>query len=440
MKITGQRLLMLLTGTIFFVQAKSQLVFNSLDALLRYTATKSISLQSGHIRLQKAQKAKLAAMVNIPAITGGLSGTYTNNTKLPVNLFPGEAFGGQAGTYKEVQTGVQYVTNLNESIDVKLLNLQGWANLKLAKLNIAAAAADITVTLKSLQESIATVYFTIVNLQEQLAATKQNLAAADTLLQITQQRYLEGLVKQQDVNDAQVNQLSIQESIRQIVLLIRQQYINLKLYGDIPETEDIVIGQKVQTQLIVQQPSVQLNHLQVNSSMLKEKAAFANYRQLKYALYPTVSFFQAYTTQQYNTRGKLFDSRVNWIPSSYVGIKVHIPIPGAQAFAQASGARYDYMLAQKETEQQKVKAGLEQQQLLVDYEQSVSQAQSNKAIYALRIDTYQKNQSLYREGLIGLDQALASFNALVTGGYNLISANVNVLLAKAKIDIHNTIQ
>jgi outer membrane protein TolC len=428
----------LLCSLLSIAQTKAQVVFTNVDSLLTYATARSINLQTGNIKLQQAQQAKLAAALNIPEITGGASFSYTNNTRLPVNLFPAETFGGQPGTFREIQTGVQYVTFLNENIDVKLVNLKGWENFRLAKLNIAATSSDNQLTLKNLHTNIATTYFNIVSLQQQHLATLQNIAAADTLLQVVQQKYRQGLVKQQDVNDAQVSQLNSMSTAQQIQYAIAQQYLALKILCDIPTSDSISINQPIAT--LAQPPAITTSGLAVQNGLLKEKVAWSNYKQYKYGLYPTLSFFQSATTQQYNTRAKWFDGSVRWIPSSYVGLRLNIPLPSANALAQVSKAKYDYQLAQKNTEQQKIKAGLEAQQLLVDFNKAVAQVAYSQQIYQLQADTYQKNRNLYQAGLIGLDQTIAGFNAMANGHYNLIAAQVSVLLAKAKIDINNKIQ
>jgi outer membrane protein TolC len=428
-------LLFLCTGAVH-----AQKIFPNLDSLLQYATVKNIPLQSGDIRLQQAKKARLAAVLSIPDVTGNISFSYTNNTRLPVNLFPAETFGGQAGTFREVQTGIQYVSNLNENIDIKLLNLRGWENLKLSKLNIETTASDNRLTLKSLQEQIAGIYFNILNLQQQVFNSRQNLLIADTLRSITQNKYEYGLLKQQDVNDATVNYLNAEEAVRQGGFLITQQYLALKILCDIPESDSILITQQLSKETAIADLKVDVNALSFQNSLLKEKTAWSNYKQYKYALYPTLSFFQAYTTQQFNTRGKLFDNRVNWIPSSYVGLRLNIPIPGANSITQASKAKYDYMLAQKASEQAAIKAGLELKQLSADYYKAASQAKANEAIYKLRTDTYEKNLRLYKEGLLSPDLILNSYTAMVNSHYNLVAAQINCLLAKAKIDINNSIK
>jgi outer membrane protein TolC len=433
--------------TVFFLitflvggPAQSQHIFSSLDSLLNYATVKNISLQSYDIKVQKAKMAKLAAILNIPEVSGNVSVAYTNNTRLPVNLFPAETFGGQPGTYREVQTGVQYVTNFNENIDIKLFNLKGWENLKLSRLNIEATVSDKQLSIKALYDNIAATYFNIVNLQEQLLSAKQNVLAADTLLKISQQKYQQGIIKQQDVNDAEVGYINSKESASQFIFLIEQQYLALKILSDIPDADSIVISQKIYEVNDVMIPAAETSTLSVKNSLLKEKVAWSNYKQYKYSMYPTLSFFQSYTNQQYNTRGKLFDKNVNWIPSNYIGLKLSIPLPNASTIAQASNAKYEYLLAQKTTEQQKIKSGLEAKQLSVEYSKALSQSRSNAVVYRLRTDTYQKNLDLYEEGLISLDQTLTSFNEMVNSNYNLISSRINVLLAGAKIDINNKIK
>jgi outer membrane protein TolC len=414
--------------------------FSSVDSLLNYAVSKSITLQSGDIKLQQAQKAKLAAILGVPDVTGGGYFSYTNNTKLPVNLFPAEIFGGQAGTFREVQTGVQYNTNFNQNLDIKLLNLKGWENVKLAKLNIAAATADNKLTLKTLLENIAATYFNIVSLQQQLVVTKQNLQAADSLLAITSNKYQEGLAKQQDVNDAKVNVINTGESIQQLQFLITQQYLALKILCDVNEQEEIHITEVPANDTPATTLTVDTNFLAYQNSVTKQQVALSSYKQQKYSLYPHLSFFQSYTTQQFNTSSKFFNNNVNWIPSSYIGLKLSVPIPGANAIAQTYKAKYDYLLAKQSSEQEKIKTGVQTKQLSVAYDKAFSQLAANRQVYVLRKDTYEKNLNLYREGLQSFEFTLTSFNSMVNAWYNVIAAKALLMLAKTNIDINNRVK
>lgn len=418
----------------------AQKAFTNLNELLQYAETKSISIQSGAIRISQAQKARLAAVATIADPAFNTSSSFTNNTRLPVNLFPAEVFGGQPGTFREVQAGIQYVTNLNQYADIKLLNLGAWENLQLAKINIAATESDNKVTLKSLFDNIASAYYNIVSLQEQLASTYLNLASAETLLKIAENKYKQGLVKQQDVNDAKASFLSTQENTRQLDYLVRQNKLSLKILCDIPEEELIEIRQTVTDDTIWGSPDIELNNLNVNNSLLKEQYAYSNYKQYKKGQLPILSFVASNTFQQNNTQFKVVDNNTKWITSNYLGLKLSFNLPSAKAVSQIYNARYEHQLAQKNTERSRIKSALEYQQLGTDLGKAVSQAGTNKKIYELRKDSYTKNQQLYGEGLIGIDQVINSYNAMVNANYNLISSQISIQLAKSKIDINNKIK
>jgi outer membrane protein TolC len=419
--------------------AKAQKIFTNFDSLMRYALDKSVLLKTGAIKISQAKKARLAAIYGIADPTGNLSLSYTNNTRLPVNLFPAEIFGGPPGSFKEVRTGVQYVSYGNLYADVKLLNLQGWENFKLSKINILLSESENTMSLKTLYENIAVVYFNIVVLQEQIKATTENLKAADTLYKITVNKYNAGIAKQQDVNDAKANKINIEENINQIWFETTQQYLALKLLADIPEDENFSINHPIVKENIPIAVSVKPSLIGLSNAIVKERYAKSNYKQSSYSLLPTVSIFASQTTQQFNTRAKLFDNSVNWIPSTYVGVRLLVPIPSASAISQKAKAKNDYLLAQYNTVQVKIKTVLDAKALEVTYKKAISQATVNKEIFLLRKDSYEKNFLNYNEGLTGIDKIIDSFNAMVNSNYNLISSLVNILLAEAKININNKI-
>lgn len=418
----------------------AQKTFSNLDELLDFAKQKNISIQQGEIKMTQAKKAKLVAIANVidPAIN--TTSSFTDNTKLPVNLFPAETFGGQPGTFREIRSGVQYVTNLNQNADIKLLNFGGWENLKLAKINIESTESDNKITLKNLYNNIASSYYNILSLKEQIKSTQENISTSETLWKIAQNKFEQGWVKQQDVNDAKASFLNTQENSRQLEFLTQQNELSLKILCDIPENDSIVINQTISNDSSYQVPSIQFNDLLVSSSYLKEKYALSNYKQYKKNQLPTLSFVASNTFQQNNTKFRVIDNDVNWINSNYLGLKLIYNLPSARSVSQIYNAKFEYQLAQKNTEHYKIKAELDYKQLETDYEKALSQAKTNYEIYLLRKDTYEKNQKLYQEGLMGIDQTINSYNAMVNASYSKISSQINVALAQSKIDINNKIK
>jgi len=139
----------------FSKSIKAQIVFDNLDSLISYTAAKSTTLRSGEIKITQAKKAKIAAIVGVMDPTINASYSYIDNLKLPTSLFPSEALGGEPGTFQEVQTGVQYNSNFNNYNELKLINVPGWTNLKLAKLNINLSSTENKISTKEMHENYA---------------------------------------------------------------------------------------------------------------------------------------------------------------------------------------------------------------------------------------------------------------------------------------------
>jgi outer membrane protein len=414
---------------------KAQQKFESLEALLAYADNKSISLKANEIQLLQAKKTLLASKLAILDPMANVSASFTDNTRLPVNILPAEILGGRPGEFREVQFGVQYNTNSTQNIDIKLLNLEGWKNFKLAEINIQISENDNKLNRKNLHDNIASAYFNIVQLNTQLESTKQNLSVADSLLALAQRKHKQGIVKQQDVNDSKVNSLTISQNIQQIEFLVRQNYITLKILSDIPESETIEISEKISPISESQRPVVELNNLSIESSRLRELSAFTNIEKTKKAFAPTVSLVFNNAFNQYNNDFSILGGK--WITSNYVGLRLNLPLPNANTLSNKFKAQFDYQLAQKNSEQARIKADLTTKQLETDWEKAVSQIKNYAEIVAIQKETYSKNRNLYNEGLLSIDRVLNSFNAMINANYSLNSSKVSILLAQAKIDINN---
>jgi outer membrane protein TolC len=414
----------------------AQKTFSNLEEVLYFVRTNSITVKTNDIKLIQAKKAKLAALIGVTDPTGSVSANLYNNLNLPVSLFPAEILGGAPGTFQEVQTGVRYNTSVNGVIDIKLLNVQGLLNLRLAKTNLETTETDNQVALSNLYGTIAAAYFNIVQLQAQLKATEQNALAADTLLRIAEEKYSQGLVRIQDVNESKINLLNTRETVRQIRYLIEQGYLSFKILCDIPETERVVIPVSALTVPATMHQVVELNKLQIESSALKQQYAWADYKRNNSILFPTLSLVLSESYNQYNQDFTIAGG--SWIHSNYIGLKLNIPLPSASTLSNRFKARYEYELASRAAEQTQIKTEIEQQQMRVDFEKSLSQYANDKEILTLRKDTYLKNKNLYTAGLLGMEQTLTSFTNMMNSEYTMLTSMVNVDVVVAKIYINNT--
>lgn len=112
----------------------------------------------------------------------------------------------------------------------------------------------------------------------------------------------------------------------------------------------------------------------------------------------------------------------------------------ANSITSINEAKYNHLLAQKNTEHARIKAELDHRQLRTEYSKSWSQFVNDKEIYSLKKESYFKNRNLFAQGVLATDLTLNSFNAMVNSHYSLITSAINLLLTDAKIEINNTIK
>ena len=424
-------------STVFGQSTESSiLTFTSLEEIIDYAIDKNVDLENNQIRIDQAKKDRLSALLGTIDVTGNLlSAQITNNTNLGVNLFPGEIFGGDPGTFREVEMGVQHNTNLTNFLDIKLYNPNGYNNLKLADINIEMADINNQVTIHNYQESLVASYFNIINLQKQIENTRQSLATSDSLLTIVKNKYDEGLIKQQDVNDTEVNHLKLQESENQLEYLLEQYYLSLKILMDLDEETQIRIDEDKKEEAPMVMSSIMLNELSIQQSMLQEKYAMQNLKSSKQAFLPTVSLQLSNSWNLYNTEFTPFSG--NWINSNYIGLRLNVPVPNSRQLSNRINAEYELEIAANNTIKERNKAALEVESLRSEYAQALSQIETNKKVLALQRDTYAKNQNLYAEGIVSLDITIQSLNAVLAAEYDLTNSEVNQALIQEKININN---
>lgn len=419
------------------VTAQTKIITN-FEEFMQVAKTNSFTLKSGDIQLSQAKKEKLVSLLGIIDPTGNATLTQLNNTRLPINLIPAEILGGQPGTFQEVKFGLQYNTNFTTTIDLKLINPEGWENFKQSKLKIGQIESNNKITLKEIYDNCVVIYYRIVTLQAQLESTIKNLEGAQRLHQITWNKHQAGIVNKQEINESEISKNSIEEQVKQLQYQIKQQYLALKLLCDIPEETEIEIKNEIKES----HAGIAINNnlIKINQAIWNEKLSLSQLKKIKYSFLPTISAYTSSTQQQFNTKARFFDNKVSWIPSSYVGLRLNIPLPSASAMSQFFKAKYDYQKAKNNTEQINIQVKLTTNQLKVDYEKSVSQRNANRQIYLLRKDTYEKNLQNYEAGILGLDQTIRSFHDMINSEYNLISSEIMVLTHITKIHINNTIQ
>jgi len=419
--------------------AQTELRFSSLDSLLNYAEQNSITIKTTEQQALLAKWQKVSAQAGLVNFRMPINFNLTNNIELPVSFMPGEAFGGAPGTFKEVTMGQQYIGNLNIAPQIDIINPAAWAKLQSASKNSELTTVNNLLAKKLLFESISAAYHNTVSLQEQIELTKKSLLIADTLLINMENKYSEGIVRQQDLNDAKINKLTLTDKLKQLGASLQQQYLSLKILCDIPENITILIYEPVDYNQNIAVGLEVSNQLVYKSSLLKYDIAKADLKANHLMQLPTMSFVY-YDAWHQNSNNTFFDKDAQWINSQYIGLKMSLSFPDVNRFTQNKISKVNSTIALQNAEHTKLQNDNNNLQLVLDYEKAFSQFTTAKQIYELKEQNYHLAMNQFTMDILSSDRLLIAFNDMITSRLNNSSALANLLYLKSKIDINNTVK
>lgn len=424
-----------------WLSAQTDLHFTKLDSVYAYADKHSSVSKNNEQQTIYAKYQKIAALANVVNLRNPVSYTPTNNTTLPVSFIPLGALHPGATGFDKVTLGQQYVNTFNVAPQIDIINPGNWAQIKPANINQDITAVNNLLNKKSLYESIAACYYNICTYKEQIEITKKNLASTDTLLQIVNNKFSQGLVTQQDVNNATVSKLTLQDKLNQINISLGQQYNSLKILCDIPMKTSLVIEDELNYNQPFTPDMDAGSQLQAKVNILQMEYAKANLTANRLANLPVISVLYSYSYYQ-NSVSQFFDTRANnpWLTSAYLGAKVTFNIPDVTHILSSRNAKINYHIAEVNMNHNKLQNDISNDQLHLDYEKAYSQLNMNKQIFQLKEDNYKIAFNQYNQSILSFDKLLTAFNDMLVSRLNYSNSLANMFYTKSKVDINNTIK
>jgi len=421
------------------VNGQQVIRFTNPDSLISFAQKNSIAIKTGNAQALLAKYQTLYAKINKFNPRASVNYAATDNTQLPVNFFPAEVFGGTPGTFKEVQSGQQYVQSVYITPQIDVINSANWEKLKSARLNEQLASVSNKLIQKTLSESIAAAYFNIVSFQQQISITSKTLLHADSILQIFQNKFEQGIIRSQDVNNAKVNKLMIKDRLQQIQNAMEQQYNLLNLLCEADAETIIEIEHIENATTTLQQPVIALNILAVTQSKLQLQYARSEYKANKAAYYPILSLIGNWAWQE-NSKLHFFDNNARWIPTNYIGLRLSYTFPDAGRLSQTATAKSNWQIAEMNVKHKTKQQETENVQLYLEFKKAKEIMMVAEEIKLLKEDTYRKNLNLFVQNIYPADNLFLAFTDALTATLNYQSAVINLQYQLSKININNSIR
>lgn len=364
--------------------------------------------------------------------------SITDNSSLPVNFIPAEAFGGAPGTFRQVTLGQRYISTFNLSPQFDILQFGNIAKIKSAKLNDQLTESNNKVSKKNLFDQVNACYHNILSFQAQIEVLKANKQKADSLFSIVKNKYDQGLVRKQDLNDAQINAITIADKQEQAALNLEQQYLTLKTLCD--TESEMRVNQSLWTIANQGETLEASGDLSVRNSELQAQFARAEFDAAKWQNMPVLSFVSSFNWQN-NSNKQFLDPARAYIYSSFWGLRLSWDIPTNVAkLTSQKSAQINYKIAKLNAEHLALQNKTQNEQMEKDYAKAVAQYNNNLLIFKLKEENYQKSRNQFEANILPLDKLLLAHNELLMSQINVATSLANISFSKSKIEINNQIK
>lgn len=298
---------------------------------------------------QSKSKIKEVIGSGLPQIT--ISGNLVDNIELPTTVFPGEYFGGTAGTLMEAKMGTQYQYTFTAEASQMIFNESFWVGLDAAKYSNQYYNQNVQSVKENTLYNVAASYFQTLSIREQLGLLQQNFTLVEKSLADTKLMYINGKAQEVEVNRLQVNLNNIKYQIEKVKDAYNQSISNLKyqmgmdvnseielsnqsIFSDSTTVNELFNNNDNNNKSISYQNRIEYQILQTSLELqkLNKKNIWAQY-------IPSISAFGSFSYQGLRNEFDLFDSDKKWFNFYSVGLRLRFPVfQGGQTLAKLDQA------------------------------------------------------------------------------------------------------
>ncbi len=407
------------------ISSVAQIQVTSLQDLYQLADTAAFSLKIQRQELTVAKLTKQASYGNILNPRLPINASLIDNTELPVNFIPAEVFGGAPGTFREVVFGQQYISTLTVTPQLDLIAPGRWGEVRMAEVNYEKVQIQGDLTKRDIRNALGSYYFTLIHLEVQKQLLEKNYLIADSIYQAVQAKEKEGLVRQSDVNEAQIFLLQQTNLINN----------NQKQYDATLLLLENLIGKKVKIAGVIESselPSNSNDSREIDLRRLDMLYAKSAWRAAKLDQLPVLSFVSSFAYQN-NSNERFFDNNQRWINSNYIGLRLTWDFPtNVQKLTNARNQKLRFGIASTQYEQTLLSTknkGLEQQ---LEWNRVEKELRSLSEIRLLEQANFEFALDQFNQGLIPLER-------LLQVQLNKIQAEINEHAAKASLALQTAI-
>ncbi len=406
----------------------------SLEAALQYAVDHSTAVKKARLEAQRGdQYVKEIFGTGLPQISANAQFNY--NPTLQVIFFP-DFLNGRPEEVSPVTIGTHWGTSA--SLEVTQLAYSPAFNVGLRAARTSAEFYDLLIE-KSKDEillDVAKLYYGVQALDEQLALVQANLDQVKSLLKLAQLQLDNGLGRRIDVDQLRVNQMNLENQLRNIDLERERQLNLLKFAMQMPLETNVQLvdtlseNQYTVPDLVMVNPSF-LNRIDFAVLDKQQELNELNLARYRAENLPTVSLFGNLNAQaQPRTFGDFAESQ-SWADYSSIGLRVRVPIfDGFQRRARMEQVKIDMQVTAENRRYTEQAMNLQYTNARNNLRVNLNNLQTLNEGRRMAEEVYRVAQNRFREGIAPITEVVTAETAMRESQANYIAALYQVKLAE----------
>jgi len=382
---------------------------------------------------QALQEKRTAGSFLFPTISA--TGNGQHNIDIAETPVPGEIVG-QPGETVYTKFGKAYSYSAGINVSYNPLDWQLIYQKKMTQVNVQLKEAEKDYFEQTLKEQVGQFYYATLTAQKAVEIGQQDLAVADTLLLLTEQRFTEGTTDAIALNQVRVNRNAVAQNLESTRQYYDECLSNLKILiglnagNELVLTENLTDGNALS---IVTQPAQNSRYTEIYR--LQEMYAENSVKKAKADFIPQIGFHAYFGYNQFQDDFTMSFQSGTWKPNNYMGLSLNIPVfTGFANKSKYQSAKIDRQIAAKTYEDEVRKSAINDSLL---YSKTVSASKIAAAgleNFHLSSENVKLAAQKYEQGLLSLDGYLNIFDDYLKAENLYLNNLSEFLINKASIE------
>ncbi|MBB3836723.1 outer membrane protein TolC [Runella defluvii] len=404
----------------------------SLKACLDYGLQHFGSVRIAQYQQETAnEQARQALGTYMPQVSA--TGNFTDNLKLQSTLLPAGFAGPEP---KRISLGSKYQTVASAQLTQTIYDKAALLGLKAAEPNQKLADLSMRQTKEEIIYNIASNYYQVFIVKQQIALLKDNLDRTEKVLNVLRLQRDNGVIQAIDVTNTEVtynntrSQLALSES--NLALALNR----LKYQMGLTQDQDVNVSDSL---LLRQTPQVETSQFNAPGLVSYQKAATnlelqkLQLQRIKAGYQPTVSFTASYGSMALGNQ--FADGFRNFTGFGSVGLRLNVPIfDGFQRDAQYKQQRLTILTQEEQLRMNVAAFGLQFNNAQTQIQKASTSIQNDERTVKQAQEVYNVVTLQYKQGTKSLTDLINADNSYRQSQSNYINSLINFYQARLDLE------